>query len=974
MKTRTSRLGLSILAGSLSFVGAASAIDIVIDGSYESSTNNLTDFIGVGGNDAAGIDGGWTHFSTYTYSANYTRTGPTGCGQVYLRPYNDSGGSETVSQIDSLTRAITPAQIDAANGQYTVSAWFSTYKGQNDYSDLTLQFLDTFQNPTGDPVALGGLAFVTALQGGNGLRAWGKDTKTGLIPPGARYASITTQSHAMVNLPDGYVDLVILDVVAGSVPVQIGSATPANGATGVSPGVVPTVVLLDGTSPLNASSVSFSFDGSAVTPVIQKTGLSTTVQYDPPGLLAASSAHSYKVVFNSVGGTTPDTTNEFSFTVAPYANVTLGTQLYLETFDELAEGALPAGWTVQNFTDQDIPGYDLNDFRSDAYLDWVVISRSTLSNLWTVDPGGPDFFGVTNVAPNQVVENQLVTNLVDGNFIFAVSDRANNEKQIQYLFTRDYNLSGKNNVVLSFHSVYTQNQDSLAAVEYSINGGATWLPALYMLDQADILLTGSGGIDASNTFAAIYGDVPNLANFTLIDGNYGQFIGVAPSQWSTLAPYISGRVDDDQVESTRVEVLRLTQADNQPAVRFRFASAGTWSWYWGIDNFGLYSLPTINPPLFTSGPQPAALTAAIGNSAGFTISEPQGTGPFSYQWRHEGTNLPGQTGLAIVFSNVQYSNAGTYDVVASNGGGSVTSPPPAGVLTVINPAVFVTGQWDFNGNLAATFGHDLEYHDSTVAADTTFGTTTSFGIPDINGQAATVMHFTPSTIGSGWAGYIIYHGAAPNGGGQYVNQYTLVYDLYYPPAVDNSWRALWQTATGNGNDGDVFLNPDNGIGISSIYNGVVSAGEWHRIAFAFDLSGPGEAPVLTKFIDGVKVGNQTAGLSDADGRFSLDPSALLFADNDSDLNEAYVSSVQFSNGRRPDAFLAALGGPSAAKIPGVIKASFENGKVVIRWTGGVPLEGADSVSGPWGVVGGANSPYEVTSPGVAKFYRPKIVQ
>src|SRR5436190_20031415 len=163
MSNKRSKVGLSILAGGLSFVGSASAIDLVIDGSYESSTNNLSGVIGVGGDDNAGLDGGWTHFSTYTYSANYTQPGPAGCGQVYLRPYNNGGGSSVVMQTNSLTRAITTAQIDGSQGQFNLSAWFSTYYGQNDYSDLTLQFLDATFAPTGSAVAIGGLAFVSAL-------------------------------------------------------------------------------------------------------------------------------------------------------------------------------------------------------------------------------------------------------------------------------------------------------------------------------------------------------------------------------------------------------------------------------------------------------------------------------------------------------------------------------------------------------------------------------------------------------------------------------------------------------------------------------------------------------------------------------------------------------------------------------------------------------------------------------------------
>ena len=976
MKTKKSRLGLSILAGSLSFVGAANAMDIVIDGSYESSTNNLSGFIGQGGNDAAGIDGGWTSFATYTYSAGYTQPGPAGCGQVYLRPYPATGGvpssRQTVSQVDSLTRAITTAQIDGSQGQYTASAWFSTYYGQNDYSDLTLQFLDASQSPIGSPVALGGAAFVAALPGGSGLRAWGQDTRSGLVPAGARYASITTVGTALHGSPDGYVDLVSLDITAGFVTIQVTSPSPANTATGVSPGAVLGVTLGDGTAPLNTNSVFFSYDDLPVTPVLQKAGGSTTVQYQPPGLMASLSQHSYQVAFNNTGGATPNTTNRYTFTVAPYVNVNLGPPLYLETFDELAEGALPAGWSVANFTDLDtVFGYDLNNFHSDAFLDWTVVSRSTISNWFTVTPDGGDFTTIFNVAPNQVINNAVVTNLITSNSIIAISDRtSSSQKQIDYLFTSDYNLSGKANVYLSFHDIYIQNQNNIASVEYSINGGATWLPALYLLDGPDILFDSAGNLDASNTFATVHSDVPNVDLNSPANGYYGQYIGVNSNLWSTLAPFIGARVDDDLTGSKRVEVIRLAQADNQPAVRFRMAMAGVYAWYFGIDDFGLYSIASAAPPLLASAPTPATQTVAVGNSATISIASALGLGPFTYQWRHNGTNLPGKTAQSLIFPNVSLAAAGSYDVVLTGAGGSVTSPPPAAVLTVINPPVFVTGQWDFlSTNLAASYGIDMQFFDATVQADTTFGTTTSFGISDINGSPTTVMHFTPSI--AQWGGYKMYHGAAPNGGGAYVNQYTLVFDIYYPPASGGTWRSLWQTATGNGsnNDGDLFVGTSDGLGISSVYDGYISAGAWHRIAAAFDLT----VPLLTKFVDGVKVGNQI--LSDGvDGRWSLDPYALVFADNDGDVAEAYVSSVQFSNGRRPDAFIEALGGPNALKIPGIIRADVVSGQVVIRWSGGVALQSADSVAGPWNTVSGTAGQYSYTpSPlGPAKFYRPQI--
>jgi hypothetical protein len=407
----------------------------------------------------------------------------------------------------------------------------------------------------------------------------------------------------------------------------------------------------------------------------------------------------------------------------------------------------------------------------------------------------------------------------------------------------------------------------------------------------------------------------------------------------------------------------LPAADNQSHVRLRFAHAGTDSWYFGIDEVGFYSIASVASPVATA-PTPATQTVAVGNSATLTVSS-VGPGPFTYQWRRNGTVLAGKTNPVLVLPLIHLSEAGTYDVVVSNSGGSVTSAAPAAVISVINPTVLVTGQWDFYGsNLAATVGTDLQYSDTNVAGDTTFGSTADFGLPQINGQDVHVLHFVPSL--APWGGYKMFHGAAPNGGGAYVNQYTLIYDIYVP---FGAWRSLLQTGA-NTTDADLFINPTGGIGISSVYDGNVSEATWHRVAVAFDLTGPGQAPVLTKFIDGVKVGNQTGGLSARDGRFALDVFALLFADNDGDISETFVSSIQFSNGRRSDEFLAALGGPSSGKIPGGIKPVAQpGGGISIQWSG-TSLQSADDVNGPWTTIAGAAKPYQVPAPlGAKKFYR-----
>jgi hypothetical protein len=92
-----------------------------------------------------------------------------------------------------------------------------------------------------------------------------------------------------------------------------------------------------------------------------------------------------------------------------------------------------------------------------------------------------------------------------------------------------------------------------------------------------------------------------------------------------LAPYIEGRVNDDLVESHRVELYPLPLAANHSQVKFRFMQAGTGSWYWGFDNLGIYSIAPV------SG-QPIQLSSTR-SGADLVITWTGGQGPFTLQRR-----------------------------------------------------------------------------------------------------------------------------------------------------------------------------------------------------------------------------------------------------------------------------------------------------------------------------------------------------
>lgn len=236
----------------------------------------------------------------------------------------------------------------------------------------------------------------------------------------------------------------------------------------------------------------------------------------------------------------------------------------------------------------------------------------------------------------------------------------------------------------------------------------------------------------------------------------------------------------------------------------------------------------------------------------------------------------------------------------------------------------VTGQWDFDNpadGLAATVGQDGSYWTLPIGppprdirTETQFGTPASFGIPGFpGGGSGGVMRFPDNDQRMGYA---MYPNTPANGGGAYVNQYTVIYDVLYPAASSAAWRALLQTNECNTNDGDIFINTANGLGISGNYVGTVNADTWHRIAVAFDLS----TSTLDKYIDGVLVGSQTLG-EGLDGRWALytdtdNLPTLIFSDNDGDTRVGYCSSVQFRNYYMSGAEIAALGGVTAGNIPG----------------------------------------------------------
>lgn len=435
-----------------------------------------------------------------------------------------------------------------------------------------------------------------------------------------------------------------------SAPPQLVSSTPANGATNGTPAPRLSATVLPGSGQVTASGVKLQFDGVEVTPVVEVQSDRTLVRYVGTTLLAAGSSHTFRLVAQNTSGLS--VTNEITYSVGAYTNIVLPPAIVLETFDTTPEGTLPAGWTGTTHSVVDNEAVDFGDLNSAAYKGWTVVESGrfegtflTYSNPNTSAGEARDYQRVHNVNPFLVLNGAPVTRLATGRFLFGNSGYRNGGSQFMVVETPDFDLTGKTDVHLAFHAVWEQNQDSIGSVEYSVDRGTTWLPVLYLLHEPDIVRNESGAADGLATFTAEKGDVAqhDRDGDGLPDGNYGAFIGAAVSE--ALGPYIEARGDDNPTDGKRVEVRRLPQADGKATVRLRFAHAGTDSWYFGIDNVGLYSIPAVQP-------QPPVLSAVL-EPGGVRISWPAGPTGYVLEQRADvgsgaWTPVPGVSGNSVL--------------------------------------------------------------------------------------------------------------------------------------------------------------------------------------------------------------------------------------------------------------------------------------------------------------------------------------
>ncbi|MBI2926125.1 MAG: LamG domain-containing protein [Verrucomicrobia bacterium] len=423
------------------------------------------------------------------------------------------------------------------------------------------------------------------------------------------------------------------------IPAHVKSVTPGPGPRQLN--IVSTsieIVLEDGSTAatkVKDDSVALKIDGQAVAVTKVRDGATVKVTYTPDGLQIPAEQHTGELAFSDVGGNAVN--RQWAF--RNLKSIILPAPKILEDFDSYPEDTQPPGWVAWNFTAHCDDGRDITSQRSESYEDWVLVSVNNIggldeASLFNISAGqfveiGGNRVEVKNGDPASVTLGSFPEWLMNGNVLYAESDgRCNadsrgaaefpNNGQTQFITSKPFDCSAFKGVVMTFSAIYEQNQDSIGAVEYSVDGGQNWLPVVYFLESPDIVLNSDGTVDAVTTLNRANADTSSWVDGGVNKGDkYGD--GVAAPITAALGDYIAPRINDGKVDGQRVEVFRLNQAAGKSDVRIRLASLGTDSWYFAIDNLAFYDVAG------TVEPTPAKFTSikVEGNEIVFNVD---GTG------------------------------------------------------------------------------------------------------------------------------------------------------------------------------------------------------------------------------------------------------------------------------------------------------------------------------------------------------------
>jgi hypothetical protein len=367
-------------------------------------------------------------------------------------------------------------------------------------------------------------------------------------------------------------------------------------------------------------------------------------------------------------------------------------------------------------------------------------------------------------------------------------------------------------------------------------------------------------------------------------------------------------------------------------------------------------------PVVTMAPQP------VPGGRGDTITlNPYAIGvpPLAYQWRFNGVPISGATSSNYTIAALSPAVVGNYDLVVTNNYGSTTSRVAAvteDLLSAVTGNNFVA---DSNPSNMPCVGLN---QGATWLASSSDGLHSRSGVMQFvatNSTAITVAGTTNFDVSTGTLLFWMRSaGTDQNANGSYGAA------LFGRPFSKTTFDLILVQQ----DSGSIYFNaPASGSSPANTLSStaVVSDNDWHLVALTFDASASGSA---TLYIDGVldtSGGNSQAWASLA-GKplqigFSTDPSWRSY---DGLLDDVRFYSRQLTASEIASVYNSgALVDTSTLQMRLNFDAAPGAGFSLSWQAGGVILQSAPTVQGPYVDLPAAASPYNVSTGTGAKFYR-----
>ncbi|HVM46597.1 MAG TPA: NBR1-Ig-like domain-containing protein [Candidatus Acidoferrum sp.] len=193
----------------------------------------------------------------------------------------------------------------------------------------------------------------------------------------------------------------------------------------------------------------------------------------------------------------------------------------------------------------------------------------------------------------------------------------------------------------------------------------SWCMAVSPDDQYVATGTGGGSIDLCH----LTNGIPDLSTFRTIAAGFGGTCRAVAWDMADNVYGVSGSDDLLRVFSLGLSAVAITSND----------LTGT--------NGTFQLLTASSPPLILA--QPQNQQTAAGSNATFAVNA-SSVSALSYQWRFDGTDLPGASTSVLTITNVLLANAGSYQLVVTNANGAVTS---AVAVLAVNKADPIVTAW-----------------------------------------------------------------------------------------------------------------------------------------------------------------------------------------------------------------------------------------------------------------------------------------